>query len=82
VNSATGMLTPIGSAVAVGVDPQFVTADPSGKFLYVSVLGVGNAGSLQGFSIDPSSGALTSIAGSPFAAGTVPNQVAVIKLGP
>ena len=65
VNSTTGMLTPVGSAVATGVSPEVVQVDPSGKFLYVAVLGSsGVAGAVYGFNISASSGALTSMAGS------------------
>jgi 6-phosphogluconolactonase (cycloisomerase 2 family) len=41
--------------------------DPVGRFLYVANHG---DGSISGFSVDSSTGVLTSIAGSPFSAGT------------
>jgi 6-phosphogluconolactonase (cycloisomerase 2 family) len=46
-----------------------VTTDPSGKFLYVgsSVNSGGLSGEIQAYNIDPVSGSLTPISGSPFA---------------
>jgi DNA-binding beta-propeller fold protein YncE len=51
-----------------------VTVHPSGKFAYVTNAGSNN---ISGYTINPSTGALTAIAGSPFAAGFSPISVAV-----
>jgi 6-phosphogluconolactonase len=54
--------------------PTSVAVDPSGKFAYVA-----NAGdnTVSGYTINPATGALTAIAGSPFAEGAEPFSVAV-----
>jgi hypothetical protein len=52
--------------------------DPGGKFAYV----VNNFGNVSGYTIDPSTGALTAIAGSPFPAGVAPVSVAITPLVP
>jgi hypothetical protein len=52
--------------------------DPSGKFAYV----VNNFANVSGYTIDPSTGALTAIAGSPFPAGVAPVSVAITPLVP
>jgi len=48
--------------------------DPTGKFVYVTNHFTNN---VNGYTIDPTTGALTAITGSPFAAGTFPTSVAV-----
>ena len=59
------------SVVAVGL--AFLSASLRAEFVYVA-----NAGSstVSAYRIDPTSGALTSVPGSPFPAGTGPNSVA------
>jgi 6-phosphogluconolactonase (cycloisomerase 2 family) len=61
-----GSLAPVPGSPYRTANPNFsVAADPNGKYLYVAALG--NSGtSIQAFSIDQSSGALTPLAGSPF----------------
>jgi DNA-binding beta-propeller fold protein YncE len=57
--------------------------DPTGKFAYVvniEEFGLLNGG-VTGYKIDPTTGALTAIAGSPFAAGETPISVAVDPTG-
>ncbi len=49
-----------------------------GGFVYVTNAG---AKTVSAYAIDPSSGALTPVAGSPFAAGTVPSGIAVDAAG-
>ncbi len=68
--NADGSLTPItGSGTwLVGITPKFLDIDPTGRFAYVSSAGTGGTG-VYGFSIDPTSGALTVLAGSPYATG-------------
>jgi len=59
--------------------PVSVAVDPSGKFAYVANE---SSGTVSGYTIDPSTGALTSIANSPFVAGFVPQSVAMTPLVP
>lgn len=61
---------------AAGTAPAGVAADPNLKFLYVA-----NSASndVSAFSVDVSSGKLTPIAGSPFAAGKQPSSVIVVQ---
>ncbi|HWJ35892.1 MAG TPA: beta-propeller fold lactonase family protein [Steroidobacteraceae bacterium] len=64
---SSGVATAIsGSPFAVGRKPIALRTDPSGNFVYVADFTDGNVAVL---SIDPASGALTSISASPFGAG-------------
>jgi 6-phosphogluconolactonase len=85
ISPATGALTSIaGSPFPVGLEPGSVAVDPSGKFAYVAntgITGIHPTGSVSGYSINPATGALTPIAGSPFAAGDSPYSVAVDSSG-
>lgn len=74
VDAGTGALTPIeGSPFATGYGPLGVAIDPSGKFVYVANNGLsGKAGNISAFAINPLSGALTPVQGSPFTAGSNP----------
>jgi 6-phosphogluconolactonase (cycloisomerase 2 family) len=66
INAATGTVTPIASArVTTNFAPNGLAIDPSAAFLYVSTA-FGNSGDLEGFSINPASGALMPLPGSPF----------------
>jgi 6-phosphogluconolactonase len=69
INPSTGALSPVvGSPFGTGNAPLTVTIDPSGKFLYST----NSADStVSGFSLDPTSGALTSV-GSATATGPQP----------
>ena len=60
------------------VEPDKVAVDPSGKFVYVTNFG---HQSVSGYMIDPSTGALTSIAGSFFTAKRFATGVAVHPSG-
>jgi 6-phosphogluconolactonase len=89
-DSVTGAMTPIpGSAqnvnyewivpagpYATGDAPLSITVDPSGKFVYVA-----NefSNDISGYSVNPTSGALTPIAGTPFAAGIGPSSLAIVS---
>jgi 6-phosphogluconolactonase (cycloisomerase 2 family) len=76
VNPNSGATAPIGSPITAGVTPSSVAVDPNGKYIYVaspapcvstsrlSCTGVGPPG-LWSFAIDPVSGELANIAGSP-----------------
>jgi 6-phosphogluconolactonase len=67
IDSTTGVLTPIsGSPFPVGNQPGQVAVTPSGQFLYASDDPDAGTGGIWGFTIDLSTGALTTIAGSPF----------------
>jgi 6-phosphogluconolactonase (cycloisomerase 2 family) len=60
LTSSTGQYVPPDSGLSGAI-----TVDPSGQFMYFSILG---AAGIVGYSIDSSTGALTSLAGSPFTA--------------
>jgi 6-phosphogluconolactonase len=70
---ASGELTPRnlpGSPFATDTGPESIVADPSGSVLYTANLGMATAsepapGSISAYTIDSSTGALTSVAGSP-----------------
>jgi len=55
-----------------------VAVDPTGKFVYVANEGSTN---VSGYTLNATTGALTAISGSPFAAGLVPFSVAVDPTG-
>jgi 6-phosphogluconolactonase (cycloisomerase 2 family) len=65
-----GSLTSIPGANKAVTTPTGIAVDPSGKFLYVAQNPVGTDGSVSGFSIDPATGNLTALGGSPFGLGT------------
>ena len=72
IDSTTGTLTEItGSPFAAGSIPFLMTADLSGKFIYVANKG----GSVTAYTLDLATGSLTPVTGSPFAAGTAPISV-------
>jgi 6-phosphogluconolactonase len=83
INPSTGALTAIaGSPFAAGIGAISVAVDPSGMFAYVANAQViGQNGNVSAYAINPSTGALTAIAGSPFAAGQGPQSVAVDPSG-
>jgi len=57
--------------------PAGLAIGGSGKFLYVAMVGTANANHVvSGFSIDPTTGALTQLAASPFPAGLGPIRLA------
>ena len=77
VNPTTGVLTAMGNSAQAGVFPT-AQIDPSGRFLYTANAGLSfipdpaKTNNISAFSIDPTNGALTEIAGSPFPTGTDP----------
>src|SRR5206468_5092258 len=77
VNSATGQLRANGYSL-VGKQPYALTVDPRGKFAYVANSGDNTA---SAFSIEPASGALSSVPGSPFPVGTAPLSIVVDPSG-
>jgi YVTN family beta-propeller protein len=80
INATTGALTSIGT-IAVQGFANWVAVDPSGKFAYVATLSstFGSAGSMSMYTINATTGALTSIGA--IAAGTDPVSVAVDPTG-
>jgi len=86
IDPADGILTPIAGSpfTTGGATPAALAIDPRGRFLYAADDTAPNApplpASMPGvaaFRIDPATGALTTIPGSPFAAGGAPSGVAV-----
>jgi 6-phosphogluconolactonase len=80
IDASTGALTPVpgspfllGSSVTGPVQAGEVVVDPSGNFVYVTLPATGQ---VAGFSIDASSGVLTPVSGSPFAAGAGASAIA------
>ena len=85
VDASNGALTQVqGSPFAAGYGPYGVAIDPSGKFAYVANNGTVSGhyrGNVSAFAINPRSGALTPVQGSPFAAGSNPLGVAISPNG-
>jgi len=81
VDTTTGVLTPLSPAAVTtgGYSPGAITFDRTGKFLYV--LNMGDS-SIAAFAFDPTTGALTSLPGSPFATGLAngPSSVLIGQL--
>lgn len=82
MDSTTGALTEIEGArlLTGGLNPQRPVFDRTGQFIYVpNMAGTwGTAtGNIGAFKIDPATGKLTSVPGSPFAAGEIPKDAAV-----
>lgn len=80
LNTTSGVVAGVGS-VAAGTEPGAVAVDPSGKFAYVANDGSNIvAGNVSGYSIG-ATGVLTAVPGSPFAAGTNPQQGIAVTAG-
>jgi len=82
INRSTGALTTVTSSpIAAGISPVWVTVDPSGQFAYVADECDSSpdcsAGTVSAYTIDNSTGALSAVAGSPFAAGGGPYSLAI-----
>ncbi len=75
IEPTTGTLTTLpGSPIDNIVSPSGITADPSGRFLYVS-----GVSQLRVYNIDSSTGALTAISGSPFSTPSLnPGAIAIL----
>jgi hypothetical protein len=70
INPSDGALTPVsGSPIGIGVYATGISPlmiEPTGKFLYIAYGDLGNStNDVAGFSIDPTTGALTVIASTP-----------------
>jgi len=76
---STGVLTLLNSTTATDRTPVYATLDPTGKYLYVVNQdgngGSGANGTITGYTIDPSSGALTLMAGGPVQTGVTPTII-------
>src|SRR6266852_642064 len=87
IDPTTGGLTPVpGSPFAAGTAPITLVVQPAGQFVYPANCGSvacqgANPGSISAYAIDTTSGALTEITGSPFAAGLDPLGAAVDPAG-
>jgi 6-phosphogluconolactonase (cycloisomerase 2 family) len=83
IDSKTGALTAIANSpfdVSVaGTEPQFVTVDPSGNFAYAANQGTGT---ISGFKIDPTTGALAAVPNSPLPVGPQPAFVSISPEAP
>ena len=62
INASTGALTHVGSTLPAGANPEHITTDVSGKYVYVT----GNDTQVFGYTIDNTTGALTAMVHSPF----------------
>jgi len=88
INDTTGSLTsidldlvdPLSNDLSVGVDPQHVVVDPSGRFLYLSLTTAALTGQVRGYTI-AAGGALTEVTGSPYTVGADPKQLTVDPTG-
>jgi len=58
-----GSLTPAGAPVPLAAEAESIAVDPAGKFVFVGLV----PREIAGFTLDSTTGALTPIAGSPFA---------------
>jgi YD repeat-containing protein len=77
IDGTTGVLTPIpGSPYTTAGETYSLLVHPSGKYLFATNWSANVQGSVSVFSIDPTTGALTEIPGSPFPAGVDPDSLA------
>jgi 6-phosphogluconolactonase len=87
INQGTGALSPIpGSPFPTGAPgsfpgPSALVMSFNSKFLYVALVGTASANNkIAAFAIDPSSGALTPVPGSPFVTGPDPLQMTLVPI--
>ena len=82
IDATTGALAPLGGSVPAAGQPQSISVDPLGKFAYVAnSSGGASPGGVSAYTIDATTGALTAVPTSPFAAGPNPNSVVVDPSG-
>jgi 6-phosphogluconolactonase (cycloisomerase 2 family) len=83
IDAASGSLTSVpGSPFTTGESPVSAAVDVSGRFLFVSNgANTANGNSVSAFSIDPDTGALTAVPGSPFVTSPFPGFVATDPSG-
>ncbi len=79
IASSNGTLTYVGSYATSQSNPAGLVVDPTGKFLFTGT--TPNPGKIEGFAINSSTGALTSISGSPYTSGNDTISVAIDPLG-
>jgi 6-phosphogluconolactonase (cycloisomerase 2 family) len=72
IDASTGALTPVSGNPQPIAAQGSISIDPTGRFLFVPQLS-----GVSVYGIDGTSGTLSRVAGSPFAAGTAPNAVSV-----
>jgi 6-phosphogluconolactonase len=82
INSSTGALRAVGgSPFPAGNSPLSVAVDSSDRFAYVANYCLSSSdcsvGTVSAYTINSSTGALSAVAGSPFAAGAEPQSVAI-----
>jgi DNA-binding beta-propeller fold protein YncE len=83
IDAVSGALKPVkGSPFAAGSSPLDVAVDPTAKFAYVTNNGGVRSGygNISAYIINATSGALTQVKGSPFAAGTNPYAIAICRV--
>lgn len=81
INPSSGALTPVnGSPFAAGNTPDAVGIDSAGKFAYVANENPTYYGNISAYTITASTGALTQMQGSPFAAGRWPDAIAICRV--
>ena len=75
IDSAGGLtLTGAPIQLAANSQPSSIAVDPAGKFVYVSM----GTQQVAGFALDPNTGALTAITGSPFSVGAVTRDMVFV----
>jgi len=84
IGSSDGALASVpGSPFAVAHSPDRIVnrirIDPSGSFGYVQTVSSSSPSALYAVSIDPTTGALTAVPGSPFAVGVDPETIAFVN---
>ena len=85
IDSTTGALTAIpGSPFTAALNTLWVAVDPNGKFVYVTDHGSFGSGTTPGgisaYAIDPITGALTEIPGSPFPLPKGPTSITLVAV--
>jgi 6-phosphogluconolactonase (cycloisomerase 2 family) len=82
IDATTGSLAPLSSdTIAAGVDAGTVVFDLTGKFVYIGNSGaLGIPTSISAYAINPTTGALTPLPGSPFPTAVNPAYLSVTKI--
>ena len=83
IDGDTGALLPSGPPVSTGIFPSAAVVAGTGNFNGINFLYVTNGGSsdVSGYGIDPNTGALTSLAGSPFTIGGLSAPTSIAATG-
>jgi 6-phosphogluconolactonase (cycloisomerase 2 family) len=76
IDAYTGALASVGPSVAAGRSPHAQASTAGKSYVYVAN---GDSNDVSAFAADPRTGGLTRIAGSPFAAGSRPQAVAIYR---